>query len=83
MFNGITVRLQKMSKQLVSVRLLSLTLDKISQEIEKFFYFFFHKKIFSGIHVIWPIFRKMLNIHKMDLNSFQLFYFRIQLKLMI
>jgi hypothetical protein len=83
MFNGIIVWLQKMSKQLVSVRLLSLTLDKISQQIEKFFCFFFHKKIFSGIHIILPILRKMLNIHKIHLNSFRLFYFRFHLKLMI
>lgn len=44
MFKGIIVRLQKMSKQVIGIRLLSLTHQKISQEIEKFFLSFFYKK---------------------------------------
>jgi hypothetical protein len=43
MLNGITVRLQKRSKQVLNVRLLSLTLQKTSQEIEKFFYSYFQQ----------------------------------------
>jgi hypothetical protein len=45
MFKGIIVRLQKMSKQVIGIRLLSLTLQKTSQEIEKFFFIFFLQKI--------------------------------------